>query len=264
MTSHRFDGKVALITGGGSGIGAASALRIASEGGKVVVMGRREQPLDAVAQLCGGLAVQGDTALLEDLQHAVSVAEDNFGGLDILITSAGIETFGSVETIALDDWQRLLDVNLNGTMLAARAAIPAMRRRLGGAVVLVGSVAALRGAPSFAAYLTAKAGLLGLNRSLAFDFGPEKIRCNALCPGWVLTEMADRTLQDLAAMKGISRDELVATMVRPFPLRRMSQPEEMAGAVAFLASDDASFVTGTTLVADGGATAVDAGTLQFF
>lgn len=263
MVPGRFAGKVALITGGGSGIGAASAKRIADEGGKVVVMGRRQAPLRAVADACGGHAVIGDTASLDDLARAVAEAEERFGGLDVLVANAGIELFGSVETVALEDWRRVFEVNLEGAMLAARASIPAMRKRGGGAIVLLASVAALSGAPSYVSYLTTKAGMLGLNRSIAYDYGPENIRCNALCPGWVKTEMAERAIADIAALKGTTANALASEMVSIYPLRRMAEPAEIAAIVAFLCSGDAAFITGATLSADGGGGIVDVGTLQF-
>lgn len=259
----RFEGKTALITGGGTGIGAASARRIAAEGGNVVVMGRREAHLRAVAASCGGHVVVGDTTSLDDLERAVSEAQERFGRLDLLVANAGIELFGSVETVALEDWRRVFEVNLEGAMLAARASIPAMRAHGGGAIVLVASVAALAGAPSFVSYLTTKAGLLGLNRSIAYDYGAENIRCNALCPGWVRTEMAERAIEEIAAAKDISAAELSERMVRVYPLRRMASPEEIAAIIAFLGSDDASFITGAVLSADGGGGIVDVGTLQF-
>ncbi len=136
-TAKRFAGKVALITGGGTGIGAAAAHRIAAEGGRVVVMGRREAPLRQIADACGGHAVVGDTASLPDLERAVAEAGERFGGLDVLVANAGIELFGSVETVPLEEWRRVFEVNLEGAMLAARASIPAMRARGGGAIVLV-------------------------------------------------------------------------------------------------------------------------------
>ena len=263
MTHGRFTGKVALITGGGTGIGAAAAKRIADEGGTPVLLGRREAPLRSVAETCGGHAVIGDTTSLADLERAVEEATERFGGVDVLIANAGIELFGSVETVPIDQWRQVLEVNLEGAMLAARATIPAMRKRGGGSIVLVASVAALAGAPSYVSYLTSKAGMLGLNRSIAYDYGAERIRCNALCPGWVRTEMAERAIGDFAEMKGMTTDDLIAEMVKVYPLRRMAGPEEIAGIIAFLCSDDASFVTGAVLSADGGGGIVDVGTLQF-
>ncbi|WP_068073600.1 SDR family NAD(P)-dependent oxidoreductase [Novosphingobium lentum] len=262
-TSRRFTNKVALITGGGTGIGAAAARRIAAEGGKVVLVGRRAEPLEAVAAECGGLAVIGDTSSEPDLVRAVKAAVATFGGLDILVANAGIEVFGSVENVPIDQWQRTLSVNLDGSMLAARACVPAMRKRGGGSIVLVASVAALSGAPHYVAYLTSKAALLGLNRSLAYDYGPENIRCNALCPGWVRTEMAERAIGEFAAAKGISLDEMIAEMVKVYPLRRIAQPDEIASIVAFLGSADSAFMTGSVVVADGGGAIVDVGTLAF-
>ncbi|HWV13090.1 MAG TPA: SDR family oxidoreductase [Sphingobium sp.] len=260
---NRFDGKVALITGGGSGIGAAAALRIASEGGKVGLFGRRRSSLLQVANQCGGLPIMGDTTKPDDIERAVDEAIGEFGGLDILVVSAGVEQFGSVEDISLADWRRAFDVNLDGAMLAARAVIPEMRLRGGGAIVLISSVAALSGAPSYAAYCASKAGMLGLSRSIAFDYGPDNIRCNVMCPGWTLTEMAEREIEDMARAKGLDPARLQQNLTRAYPLRRMARPEEMAAVIAFLASDDASFMTGTALSVDGGGGIVDVGTLPF-
>ncbi|WP_188062830.1 SDR family NAD(P)-dependent oxidoreductase [Sphingobium sp. KCTC 72723] len=261
--SGRFDGKVALITGGGTGIGAATARRLAAEGARVVVTGRRPEHIEKIAYETGGRAVAGDTSSLAHIEEAVAAACDTFGGLDILVANAGVELFGSVETVDIMDWRRTLEINVEGAMLAARVAVPRMRQRGEGAIVLVASVAALSGAPHYVSYLTSKAALLGLNRSLAYDFGPENIRCNALCPGWVRTEMAERALGEFAHAQGITLEEMIAKVVGPYPLRRMGNPAEIAGTIAFLASRDAAFITGTTIVADGGGAIVDIGTLAF-
>jgi NAD(P)-dependent dehydrogenase (short-subunit alcohol dehydrogenase family) len=259
----RFDGKVALITGGGTGIGAATARRFAAEGGKVVVTGRRREPIEIVAAETDGVAVAGDTTSETHIAEAIAAARAHYGGLDILVASAGIELFGSAEDVALEDWRGTLQTNIEGTMLAARAAVPELRSRGGGAMVLVASVAALTGAPRYVSYLTSKAALLGLNRSLAYDFGPERIRCNAICPGWVRTEMAERAIGEFAMQKGITLEEMIARLVGPYPLRRMGDPEEIAAVIAFLVSEDASFMTGATVIADGGGAIVDIGTLGF-
>lgn len=259
----RFEGKVALITGGGTGIGAATARRIAAEGGKVVVTGRRREPIEAVAAETGGIAIVGDTTSATDIDTAIAAAREHFGGLDLLVANAGIETHGTVEDVELEGWRQVLQTNLDGVMLATRAAIPAMRSRGGGAIVLVGSVASLFGAPQSVSYLTSKAALLGLNRSLAYDYGPQRIRCNMICPGWVRTEMADRAISAFATARGITEDEMIMEMVKHYPLRRISHSDEIASVIAFLGSSDASFMTGTVTVADGGGSIVDVGSLTF-
>ncbi|WP_242127203.1 SDR family NAD(P)-dependent oxidoreductase [Sphingobium sp. Sx8-8] len=263
MTNGRFAGKVALVTGAGTGLGAAIARRIAAEGGHPVLLGRREGPLRAVADSCGGLAVPGDTTNADDLARAVAAANSHFGPVGILVANAAAESLGSAERIAPEDWHRILAVNLDGALFAARAVLPDMRRLGGGAIVLVSSVAALASAPANVAYSTAKAGMLGLARSIARDFGRENIRCNAICPGWIRTELTERILENVGPMMGIPPEQLGAQLAGKAPLGRMAEPEEIAAAVAFLASEDASFITGSTLVADGGAAAVDVGTLAF-
>jgi NAD(P)-dependent dehydrogenase (short-subunit alcohol dehydrogenase family) len=195
----RLDQKVALITGGGSGIGAATARLFAGEGAKVVVTGRRPEPLQAVADACGGLAVAGDTGDPHHVRRAVETAVAHFGGIDILVTSAGIAPGGTVGDMADDDWQSTLTTNLTGPMIMARAVLPVMLARGGGSVVFVSSTAGLAAAPSSAAYDVSKAGLIALARALAVDYGVQGVRANALVPGWVRTPMGDRSMDALGA-----------------------------------------------------------------
>lgn len=197
------------------------------------------------------------------MELAVAKAVEKFGGLDILVANAGVELFGSAIDVGLKDWRRTFETNVDGAMFAARFAVPRMRERGGGAIVLVSSVAGLTGAPAYVSYLTTKAALLGLNRSLAYDFGGDGIRSNVLCPGWVRTEMAERALADVAAAKGTDLETMVKRVVKPYPLKRMAAPEEIARIIAFLASEDAAFMTGSVIIADGGGGIVDAGTLAF-
>jgi NAD(P)-dependent dehydrogenase (short-subunit alcohol dehydrogenase family) len=253
------EGKVALITGGGSGIGEACARLFADEGAKVAVMGRRLEPLQRVAGETGGLAVPGDAAQAADCERAVAATAEAFGRLDILVSCAGVEGEGSVTAMAPDEWRRVLDTNLEAMMQIARAAIPAMLEGSGGSIVNVSSLAAHVAPGNMAAYITSKSAVLGLTRSMAVDYGPLGIRVNTLSPGWVRTPMSQEEMNRYAEARGISPEEAVAHATRYLPLGRMAEPIEIARCARFLASDDASFVTGATLVADGGSSAVDVG-----
>jgi NAD(P)-dependent dehydrogenase (short-subunit alcohol dehydrogenase family) len=258
----RLEGKTALVTGGGSGIGAATARRFGREGARVVVMGRRSGPIEAVAAEVGGGAVSGDAAAAADAERAVAVAVERFGGLDILVANAGGEGGGAAGDADDPTWQAGLDANLTSCFVCARAALPQLVQRRG-TIVIVSSIAALASGPQMAGYSTAKAGLLGLMRSLAVDYGPDGVRVNAVCPGWVRTPMADHEMDHLASVRGGTRDDAYATATADVPLRRAADPDEIAAVCAFLASDDASYVSGSVLVADGGTSAVDVGTLAF-
>jgi meso-butanediol dehydrogenase / (S,S)-butanediol dehydrogenase / diacetyl reductase len=256
-------GRVALITGGGTGIGAAAARRFVADGGQVAVMGRRREPLQAVAVDTGGLAIQADVGDPDACQRAVAETVARFGRLDVLVANAGIEQFGSATEISLEDWRAVQRINVDGVLFSARAAIQQMRVNGGGTIVVVASVAALVGAPHYVGYVTTKAALLGMTRSLAFDYGTEGIRVNAILPGWVRTEMTERSLQHAAREKGISFEEMIRRVTANYPLRRMADPDEIAAGIEFLASAQSSFITGAILLADGGGSVVDVGTLEF-
>jgi meso-butanediol dehydrogenase/(S,S)-butanediol dehydrogenase/diacetyl reductase len=249
----RFASRAALVTGGGTGIGAATVRRFADEGASVVVTGRRWEPLERVAAETGAVPVQGDVADPSHVAEAVATAVQRFGRLDILVNNAGIGG---------PDWQRVIDVNLTGARLAADAALPHLVERRG-SIVNVSSVSAFVTHEGGAAYSTSKAALVMLTKSLALDYGPRGVRVNAVCPGWVRTEMGDRSMEKLAAARGLNRDEAYALASSHVPLRREGKPEEIASACLFLVSDEASFVTGTTLVVDGGATVVDVSMLDW-
>jgi NAD(P)-dependent dehydrogenase (short-subunit alcohol dehydrogenase family) len=253
------EGKVALITGGGSGIGEACARLFAEDGAKVAVMGRRPEPLRRVASETGGLAVPGDAAQAADCARAVAATVENFDRLDILVCCAGVEHEGSVTTTTPEEWREVMDANLEATMQIARAAIPAMLEGSGGSIVNVSSLAAHVAPGDMAAYVTSKSAVLGLTRSMAVDYGPLGIRVNTLSPGWVWTPMSQDEMRRYAEAKSITADEAVAHATRYLPLGRMAEPIEIARCARFLASDDASFVTGAALVADGGSSAVDVG-----
>lgn len=257
------EGQVAIVTGAGSGIGAATARLLASDGAHVVVTGRRRAPVEAVAEACGGAAVVADVTDEGDWERVAGVAEDRFGGVDILVANAGTEAFGSVESLDLDEWRAVHRTNVDGVLLGMRATAPRLRRRGGGSIVVVSSVAGLTAGPDYAAYVTSKTALLGLVRSAAVDLGADRVRVNGLCPGWTRTEMSERETAQIADEQGTTADQLWQRLVAPLPLGRAAEPDEIARCVRFLAGPESSFVTGTTLVADGGGGAVDVGTLGF-
>lgn len=255
--------RVAIVTGGGSGIGAAAARALATGGVKVIVTGRRAEPLEEVADEIGGVAAVADVTSENDWRQVVALADAEFGGVDILVANAGIEAFGSVETVALDEWRAVQRTNVEGVLLGIRAVVPSMRRRGSGSIVVVSSVAGLSSGPEYAAYVTSKTAVIGLVRSAAVDLGPDRIRVNALCPGWTRTEMSERETELVAKEQGVSAATLWSKLVEPLPLGRPAAPEEIAACIKFLAGPGASFVTGAVLVADGGGSAVDVGTLGF-
>jgi NAD(P)-dependent dehydrogenase (short-subunit alcohol dehydrogenase family) len=183
--------------------------------------------------------------------------------LDIVVTCAGIIFSDEVLSAKDNEWQQMMDINLTGAMKVARAALPALLERGGGAIVNVSSVGGLAASPQSVSYGVSKAGMLALTRSMAYDYGPHNIRVNTLCPGWVRTPMSEHEMDFLAGQKGISRAEAFKLVTAHLPLRRAAEPEEIANCCLFLASDEASFVTGAVLVADGGGAIVDVGTLAF-
>lgn len=253
----RLSGKVAVVSGGGSGIGEATARLFARQGAKVVVTGRRAEPVTRVARETGGRAVPGDVTDPGHAGRVAAAALETFGRLDVLVANAGIGLGGSVTQGDEERWARTIDVNVTGAWRMARAVLPEMIRRGGGSIVVVSSASAFVAATESAAYVTSKAALLGLVRSLAVDYGPAGVRANAVCPGWVITPMGDRAMDELAVERGITRPGAYGLATRHVPLRRPASAEEVAACCLFLASDESSIVTGSALVADGGTTIVD-------
>jgi NAD(P)-dependent dehydrogenase (short-subunit alcohol dehydrogenase family) len=235
----RFEGKVALVVGGTLGIGRAAAERLAGEGAAVVTGGR-----EASADLAGDLRDDGYAGAL--VAHAV----ERHGGLDVVVFSAGIQRYGTVETTEPETWDEVHAVNVRGAYLVGRAAVPALRARGGGAVVLVSSVQATASQTGVAAYAASKGALSALARTMALDHVRDGIRVNSVAPGSVDTPMlrwaADRFRGDASA------DDVVEEWGHAHPLGRVATPDEIGAAIAFLASDDASFVTGAELRVDGG------------
>ncbi|MBB4701045.1 NAD(P)-dependent dehydrogenase (short-subunit alcohol dehydrogenase family) [Sphaerisporangium siamense] len=264
MDLGRFSGKVALVTGAGTGIGAAVSRRLVAEGAAVVLCGRRAAPLHELAGELGDRAavVSGDAAETADVRAAVAAAVDRFGGLDVVVANAGGHRPGTALETGDDDWHYTLRINLDTAFVTVREALPRLMERRG-AVVVVSSIAGLFAGPGVAGYVTTKHALIGLTRSLARDYGRHGVRVNAVCPGWVRTPMADEEMDALGEMHGIDREAAYALATKDVPLRRAAESDEIASVVAFLASRDASAMTGSVVVADCGATCVDLPTLAF-
>ncbi|SDK33334.1 NAD(P)-dependent dehydrogenase, short-chain alcohol dehydrogenase family [Pseudomonas delhiensis] len=255
-------GRVVVITGAGTGIGAACARRFAEAGDQLVLIGRRHEALEQVAASTGGLVLAGDAADGETWQGFVQRIEVAFGGIDVLVACAGGHGLGAAGETSDAAWREALRGNLDSAFASARACLPSLLARRGN-MVLVGSIASLVAGPGVCGYTVAKHALIGLMRSLARDYGPRGVRVNALCPGWVRTPMADAEMQPLMRHHGESLDAAYARVTAEVPLRRPATADEIAGLCRFLASDAAAIVTGACLVADGGAGVVDLPTLAF-
>jgi len=249
--------KSVIVTGAGSGIGAACARRLGADGYGIVLSGRRSEPLDEVAAgLDHAFVVTGDVG---DPEHGAALAEaalTTFGGLDAVVLNAGIGDSAPAGDETPEGWERTIRINLTGAFLVARAALPLLVERRG-SLVGVASVNAMRAGPGWASYCSSKAGLVMLCKTIANDYGPHGVRANAVCPGWVRTPMGDADMDGLAELRGTDREGAYRLAHASVPLRRPAEPEEIASVVAFLLSPEAAYVSGAELPVDGGATVVD-------
>jgi NAD(P)-dependent dehydrogenase (short-subunit alcohol dehydrogenase family) len=246
-----FTGKVAVVTGGASGIGEAVALAIAARGGQVVVadinQDAAEQVVTAISNAGGSAqAITGDVADPAAMEAMVQFAVDTFGGLDVAVNNAGIGgPLSPTGEYPVDGWQRVIDINLNGVFYGMRYQIPAMLARGGGAIINVASILGAVGTANSPAYVAAKHGVLGLTKAAAIEYATQNIRVNAVGPGYIATPLLTSTL-DEAAMQAIADMH---------PVKRLGTGEEVAALIVFLASDEAAFITGSYHLVDGGYTA---------
>jgi NAD(P)-dependent dehydrogenase (short-subunit alcohol dehydrogenase family) len=240
----RFEGKVALVTGAGGGIGLATAKRIAEEGGTVVAGLLNESQRSAI----GGLdAVVLDVRSEDAWDSAMDYASGKHGGLDVLVNNAGISPQATAEETSWEMWDDVMAVNLKGTFIGCKKGIPLMRKRGGGAIVNLASINAIRGNNRLVAYAATKGAVLAMTMSLALDHVKENIRVNCVCPATIETDMVRQMLSEAPDLDAATRG-----ITAKHPIGRMAQPEEVASTIAFLASSDASFMTGLAIPVDGG------------
>lgn len=253
----KLDGRVALVTGGASGLGRASGLLFAREGATVVFADLNNEGASAAAeeaQSAGGTASgeRLDVTSLADCERVVAAVVDRYKRLDILMTSAGVGDSAPIAELDQETFERTIRVNLTGTFLTAKAAFPALGKQ-GGSIVALASVAGIVGAPGFSAYGASKAGVIHLVRILALEGASQKIRANAICPSWVWTPMVERAVERM--VPGAPAEIAQQFLARQSPLGRMATVEDISRTALYLASEDSAFVTGQAIPVDGGLTA---------
>ncbi len=255
-------GKVAIVTGGGTGIGSAITRRFVACGARVCIAGRRREMLDAMAKSLPGGSIKicpADVSEEKDVGRILKTALSFESGLHVLVNNAAMDQDPPAGVVDMDiaNWRRMLDVNLTGPFLMMKACIPKMIKAGSGSVVNVSSLAGLRCISENPGFCASKGGLINLTQQAALDYGRYRVRCNVVCPGATNTEMFAENMGAFARMIGTSVGDVFARFMKDVPLPRVSRPEETAGICAFLASDDASFITGAVIPVDGGAAIVD-------
>ncbi|HEY4708582.1 MAG TPA: glucose 1-dehydrogenase [Candidatus Acidoferrales bacterium] len=243
----RLEGKVAVVTGGNSGIGLASAKRLLEEGARVAISGRSKKTLDEAVTLLGKdvLAVQSDVSKLSEIDEFFTAVTQKFGKIDILFANAGIGKFIPLEGTTEQDYDEMFDINTKGSYFTIQKALPHLNN--GASIILNTSVVSHEGIANGSVYAATKAAMRSFTRSIAAELVGRKIRVNAVAPGPIATPIISRTGIPKAAL-----DEITARLIESVPMKRIGTPEEVAGAVAFLASSDASYVTGVEIDVDGG------------
>lgn len=246
----RLEGKVAIVTGGANGIGEATVRDMVNEGAKVIIADIDDEKGKALAEEFnkdGKKAAYCNTDVTKEaeVEAMVKLAKDEFGKLDILFSNAGIGNLVPTAELELENWQRVIDINLTGVFLSAKHAIPVMLETGGGSIINAASMLGHVGQAETAAYTASKGGVVNMTRALAVEYAKDGIRVNAVCPGYVNTSLLDQL-----------DEEMINHLISLHPINRLAEPEEIAKVTTFLASDDASFITGANLLVDGGYTAV--------
>ena len=244
----RLKDKTAIITGGGSGIGLATARAFCKEGAKVILFGRRKEKLISAADELGDsvLIVQGDMTHNDDLDQLINKTLNNFKGIDILVNSAGLFNGAPLHEISDSQWDGIMDINIRSIFQLTRRVLPIMMAQKSGSIVHISSILGLIAVPQVAAYNVSKGALNQFSRSIAVEYGSYGIRSNSICPGLIETDMTADLMKDASLMQEWSKE---------YPIGRFGKSEDVASACLFLASDESSFITGTVLPVDGGFTA---------
>ena len=249
----RLANKTALITGAGTGIGRAIALAYLREGARVALVGRRKEPLEAIAREAGDtvLVLTGDVSKQADIDHMLAETAARFGGLHVLVNNAGVLHIGTAEQITEPEWDETFAINVRGLWLLSRAVLPYMRKVGGGSIVNVASVLGINGARNRASYAPSKGAVILLTKCMAIDHGAENIRVNAICPSFIETDLTAEVIRKAPDPSAVRRERIGV-----HPIGRLGQPEDIAGLAVYLASDESSWVTGATMPVDGGYLAV--------
>jgi NAD(P)-dependent dehydrogenase (short-subunit alcohol dehydrogenase family) len=254
----RFEGKVAVITGAAAGIGAATAHRFAAEGAAVACLDidvdGNQATADAarVEHAVESTAIRCDVRSKADQQAAFDHIMQRWGRVDVLVANAGIYAGGPLPDVPLDRWRNIVEVNLTGVLVSNQLAAPIMMARESGTIINISSMAGKTSWPESAEYSATKSGVIGITRSVAMELGPHGITANAVCPGNTLTSMVRQVAVEKGAQLDMTGDEWLAMRAEDTALKRLAEPEEIAGVIAFLASDDARFITGQAIEVDGG------------
>jgi NAD(P)-dependent dehydrogenase (short-subunit alcohol dehydrogenase family) len=257
MSFKRFVGQVAMVTGAASGIGQACAIRFAQEGANVSCLDLNETANQATAAECRGLGVEAialscNVTDAASIKVAVETTMTKWDRVDVLVAAAGIYTGSPLPEVSLEQWQRLIDINLTGVFLSNQAVAEIMMKQQSGSIVNISSMAGKTSFPASAEYSASKSGVIGLTRSVAMDLAPYGVTANAVCPGNTLTEMVKNVAGQIGPRDGMSAEEWLAMRANDCPMKRLAEPWEIAGVVAFLASADSRYLTGQAIEVDGG------------